>query len=642
MSRYLTVVLATAAFSLAACAEQFVQTNPIDGPCDRGTFVGAFGGEVIVPQNWTCQERQEFWYTDQGSQVMPYAWFLHLEQPDNSGKFSTSANLDSYRYLPQKPTGLNPQGLPIGFTRGTSKNNIAYGEISGEWLGLTCAACHTGQVEFEGKKYLIDGAPTMADFEAMFVDLALAMKITAGDDRKFQRFASLVIAENKTRSTGTTDPVELRRQLAQMAKIREEWNHRNQGTAESGPYGHARLDALGAIFNEVAATAIGVPGNARPANAPVSYPFLWDTPQHDKVQWNGSVANAGLGSLARNVGEVLGVFGTLNIRGRRLIPIGHSSSVDVTGLGRVEGLAWKLQSPRWADTNLPEIDLEKAARGKADYDRFCGGCHRPIDRADPNRSVKAVMIPVANPKDPNDPNALGTDPTTALNFIEPDVSQRRNGRSLTGRYKRYLRRLSDGQKFQRAERNATPAASMLGFAVSGAIVNLLVSDPGETIRALKVGQPEEGTQTVDRANRHLSETVTPDDAEAFLTEVTGDAPDPFAVPDGGKCVPEGKLLCYKARPLNGIWATAPYLHNGSVRTMRELLLPADQRAASFRVGSREFDPSAMGFEDNGASVLDTSRPGNSNAGHDGPIYGNAELSADPDRLDALLEYLKKL
>jgi cytochrome c5 len=639
MTRTSIVFLTATVLGLSGCVET-TPVNTVDGPCETGTFVGAFDGETLLPQNWTCQERQEFWFTDQGSQIIPYSWFLYLEQPDSTAKFADPANMDRYRYLPQSQTTLNPDSLPIGFTMGSAKNNRAYKDISGEWLGMTCAACHTGQVEFGGAKYLIDGAPSMADFEGMFIDLALALSRTHRDDQKFQRFADLVIAENKSRGTGTTDPETLRRELADLARIRTEWNTRNAGTAESGPYGHARLDALGAIFNEVAATAFDAPQNVRPANAPVSYPFLWDTPQHDKVQWNGSVANAGLGSLARNVGEVLGVFGALEIRGRRLIPIGHASSVDVKGLGRLEELAWKLQSPLWADTDLPAIDLAKAARGKADFDRFCVSCHQPIDRADPNRRVKAVMVPISDPENPSDPNALGTDPTTALNFIEPEA--RRDGSALTGRYKRYLRRLSDNQKFTKATEDATPAASMLGFAVSGTIINLLISDPRETIRALKVGQPEENARKVDAADRLSGEEIEVAEAGAFAAEVSAEVPPAFSAPEGRACVPEGSLACYKARPLNGIWATAPYLHNGSVRTMRELLLPVEQRDKTFRVGSREFDPDAIGFANDGAFVLDTSRPGNSNAGHDGPDYGNDELASDPDRLDALLEYLKTL
>jgi hypothetical protein len=59
-----------------------------------------------------------------------------------------------------------------------------------------------------------------------------------------------------------------------------------------------------------------------------------------------------------------------------------------------------------------------------------------------------------------------------------------------------------------------------------------------------------------------------------------------------------------------------------VRTLRQLLLPADQRQKIFKVGSRTFDPDAIGFVDAGASTLDTSLPGNANGGHDGPRYGS--------------------
>ena len=52
---------------------------------------------------------------------------------------------------------------------------------------------------------------------------------------------------------------------------------------------------------------------------------------------------------------------------------------------------------------------------------------------------------------------------------------------------------------------------------------------------------------------------------------------------------------YKGRPLDGIWATAPYLHNGSVANLDDLLKPAAQRASSFTVGNRSFDPVHGGF-----------------------------------------------
>jgi hypothetical protein len=96
---------------------------------------------------------------------------------------------------------------------------------------------------------------------------------------------------------------------------------------------------------------------------------------------------------------------------------------------------------------------------------------------------------------------------------------------------------------------------------------------------------------------------------------------------------------YKARPLSGIWASAPYLHNGSVPSLVELLKPPSQRVAQFHVGGREFEPDKVGLSTApapGSTLLDTALPGNSNAGH---LFGT-DLP-DADKRD-LLEYLKSL
>ena len=100
---------------------------------------------------------------------------------------------------------------------------------------------------------------------------------------------------------------------------------------------------------------------------------------------------------------------------------------------------------------------------------------------------------------------------------------------------------------------------------------------------------------------------------------------------------------YMARKLNGIWATAPYLHNGSVPTLYHLLHP-EQRPGRFLVGNREYDAEKLGFQSDSASMpvnvwaFDTTQPGNSNIGHSGDQFGTTLPEADKA---ALLEYLKK-
>ena len=63
----------------------------------------------------------------------------------------------------------------------------------------------------------------------------------------------------------------------------------------------------------------------------------------------------------------------------------------------------------------------------------------------------------------------------------------------------------------------------------------------------------------------------------------------------GEEVSDRALLAYKARPLNGIWTGAPYLHNGSVPNLYELLLPAADRSKTFYLGSWEYDPVTVGY-----------------------------------------------
>jgi hypothetical protein len=97
---------------------------------------------------------------------------------------------------------------------------------------------------------------------------------------------------------------------------------------------------------------------------------------------------------------------------------------------------------------------------------------------------------------------------------------------------------------------------------------------------------------------------------------------------------------YVAQPLDGVWLRAPYLHNGSVPSLSDLLEPAARRPRRFRRGYDVYDPVNLGFVSSGAeaerlgTIYDTSRPGNGNAGHS---YGT-ELPAESKR--ALIEFLK--
>ena len=114
-----------------------------------------------------------------------------------------------------------------------------------------------------------------------------------------------------------------------------------------------------------------------------------------------------------------------------------------------------------------------------------------------------------------------------------------------------------------------------------------------------------------------------------------------------------KDLAYKVRPLNGIWATPPYLHNGSVPTIDDLLGDPEKRPAKFYLGSREYDPMKLGYKTDPITngfEFKTSIRGNSNRGHefrkdyskDKEIKGVIGPALSEGDRKALIEYLKTL
>lgn len=103
---------------------------------------------------------------------------------------------------------------------------------------------------------------------------------------------------------------------------------------------------------------------------------------------------------------------------------------------------------------------------------------------------------------------------------------------------------------------------------------------------------------------------------------------------------------YSNMPLDGIWLRAPYLHNGSVPTLWDLLKPAAQRPRTFYRGNDLYDPRNVGFvsdrklDSNGLRYFEFNTqgvPGNGNSGHEGPRYGTQLKDSEKW---ALIEYLK--
>ena len=213
--------------------------------------------------------------------------------------------------------------------------------------------------------------------------------------------------------------------------IRSGYNQRNfpgfdpNATSPQGPLGVGRfgqLDAVGAIVNEVYWNAATVQDLKNPtavsktADAPVSYPFLWNAPQQDKVQWLGIGQSGGPGdifSLVRNVGEVVGVFGHIEILDKIDTLKGYRSTIDRKSLEKLEGLITTLWSPLWPEKEFGAIDRSSADKGaeifkrKLENNQSCWDCHGEIKREDPNRSFKMTTCSRRAPTRGNSSNFNG-------------------------------------------------------------------------------------------------------------------------------------------------------------------------------------------------------------------------------------------
>ena len=561
MKNIVLALIVSLMFASCKNAENIDPNSLQTGSPSQYTMPGEGINNVInINQNWSWETQQAYWFTGQGSKMIPYDWFLYLEQKDSNDLFKEKNNMLKYKFIPQVKTVMNPDALPIGFASSSYKNGR-------KWLGLTCAACHTNQLNYKGTALIIDGAPALADVTLFNRELAEAMEQTSKDDHKFKRFARYILGEKNNKENAAA----LRKDLIAQTKIRSEYNTRNHSDILGG---NGRVDAFGFIFNQVAAGALELPENIHEPDAPVSFPFLWGTPQSDVVQWIGQTPNGRLGSLARNAGEVLGVFGTIDIPQKGEFG-GYKSSIKIPELSNLEEWVTNLRSPAWPEDVLPKLDKDKLMAGKAIYDKKCASCHQIIPRDQEFNSYQAKIIPL---------KAIKTDKKTAMNIVSSE--------SKTGRLNGTVNRSKYVQKEVVYFGEKASTADVVRNAVVGAIVH----QPKDSLKAMLFGYHAE----VEKPQK--------------------DTP-----------------LGYKARPLNGIWATAPYLHNGSVPNLEQLLLPASKRVKSFYVGSREFDPVKVGYKHTqGSFKFDTTKEGNFNTGHE---YGTS--LSDVER-GQLIEYIKSL
>lgn len=291
--------------------------------------------------------------------------------------------------------------------------------------------------------------------------------------------------------------------------------------------------------------------------------------------------------LARNLGETMGVYMPINLRASSPRDGLFAANAAIPELNRVERQLERLAPPSWPEDVFGKIDRDKAKAGKALFVEYCASCHNawPYRWTEANKYGKRFVLVGLVPQ-----SYVGTDQTQA-EAIRP-------------------------------------------FAITGGLIDKLPP----SLRGKEAVPMQEFKIAIQREilERAVA-TLNPTPAERLELNGYRELPQPPA-PD----------RVYKAAPRDGVWATPPFMHNGSVPNLYDMLIPASERPKKFCIG-REFDPIKVGLDTSGASgcfTVDTTLLGNSNAGHSfqaGP-RGNGVIGPllTDDQRWALVEYLKSI
>ena len=613
---------------------------------------------VYADQGWgagvDAPMRQLYYYSPQGAVLkdVRYSWFKNLEMPWSRIKLSDPTIMRRYGFVVDGVSTKNPDGLPVGFSQHYDQ------QLNEPLLDITCAACHTGQIAVtrNGRTTAlrIDGgsalhAFTNANIGHFVPTIAASLLGTLANPMKFNRFANAVLGANHEGGRWA-----LRRQMLNVAGQfgRLAWNEKVHGLVPTEE-GYGRTDALARIANTVFGDHLEA-GNYAVGNAPVNYPPVWNIWKFDWVQYNASVSQP----MARNIGESMGTgakYALIDRYGNPLPPDQrYRSSTILANLDSIERALWKLQPPAWDEDVLGPIDRARAARGKELFDQHCVSCHGP-HIAPPD--IKARNSPLKGADQPEwlvktlCTDDIGTDPNTAINFYDARVDVTKTGMTAED-----LRRVARKELTLYNQRESARLSAEIAQLKTSPGNDAKIADDQKALARLDPSMEQQLSEidpthlSVGAGLSYLGMLIREKAyADLHLTPAQQDDWDGF-----GRLDRPQVLAAYKPRPLAGMWATAPFLHNGSVPTVYDLLSPIKDRPPTFRVGSREYDTEKLGLKqpDSGFWVFDTSKPGNHNTGHefnngykpwkegDPPAHGLIGPFLTPDERFAIIEHLK--
>ena len=569
------------------------------------------------PGERDAEDRKVFYHLAEGSEVFPLDWLRAAKRKGTDKLFLE--DMGRFGFLPDPDS---PDGLPVGLTATPTRGLKSLGKM----VGLNCAACHVGQIAFGGKSLRIDGAPNLFDANMFFTELVEAGQGIIANPKELLGFIERLHAV-KNRSRGGPLVSRLLAHLAKgesdlkkallprietliaeaKAKPSAEWTVKPAPGADD----ESRKELLAGTGVEGVSSAVGDAGTQ-------------DSPLH------GEDAEAQKNAIDAAAEEVVVTVRLLKARVQFLKNLAHIGKVKPDwGFGRVDAFG-SVRALYFEPDYVPNGPVSYPAIWAFDKNpwfHYDGDTTSVLQRnLGQALGVGAIYEPktYASTLRPADSNTLEelsrkiAVPAWPVDLFGPLDAEK----------------VKKGAELFKANCVLCHAAIPPTETAPDRLIDLKVigTDPqralGFTADLKATGKPFFHDLAI------VLDKVT---TKAF--EDNGIPPDARPAFAHGRPIEWRTKKMYAARPLWGVWATAPYLHNGSVPTLADLLLPAKDRPKTFPLGHRDYDPIKVGYTTPSGDprfLFDTSKVGNSNSGHEyGATLGDAERAA-------LIEYLKTL
>ncbi len=501
----------------------------------------AYDGAIQLNQGWSREEVDLYNHTTEGTNLAPADFFLSLPDPDKPTDRFLLRLTTKYGFIAATKSKANPSGLPVGIALDERPKSMG----DRPYIGITCSACHTRQMAYRSRdenggesiwNLSIHGGPALVDIPRFKSDLYSTFLKLSEDESLFKQFATNLLGHEPSNE----DTKSIKQELA---------------------------DFLGPV--------VTTRGIIKSAGVQVTEP-----------------GPGNLNALTQGYYNNLGLMGWLARKGL----VQPDSSTPSRPMPAFEGAdnfppVWFAWSDNWAQWFVeihhpgPRNWVQAISSSEVRPPKMIESLKQASVFATIHfENISAIQSAIEKLRTPKWPEQI---------FGSLDSKKMAHGRQL------YVAHCASCHEHQPLppnelgivfhERNAydvgTDPTAYAQFVKDGAVRAASLKDVSEKI--------------IQMRTRELTSALGEPAAKNHLAMASRGRPNDFRITQSKNLQISGTRwqesgAAYWAPPLQGIFATSPYFHNGSVRTLPDVLKPTREREVTFRTGSNEFLPTELG------------------------------------------------